>query len=90
MDRVEIGDHLPHGVITAEEAGVGFGPAHLSGVAVGALVAEIRVIDEATYPLTAISRRRCRSSFFASRPSLDRLRRIAIPYDGTATAALRK
>jgi NitT/TauT family transport system permease protein len=45
------GIFLQHGLITAEEAVIGFALALLGGVVVGALVAEIRVIDKAAYPL---------------------------------------
>src|SRR5881394_3764092 len=48
---ISSGIFLQHTLITAEEAVIGFVLALLSGVAVGALVAEIRVIDKAAYPL---------------------------------------
>jgi len=48
---ISSGIFLQHTLITAEEAVIGFALALFSGVAVGALVAEVRVIDKAAYPL---------------------------------------
>jgi NitT/TauT family transport system permease protein len=45
------GIFLRHSLITAEEAVVGFGLALFAGVAVGALVAEVRIVAKAAYPL---------------------------------------
>lgn len=45
------GIFFKHGLITAEEAVIGFVLALLSGTAIGALVAEIRVIAKTVYPL---------------------------------------
>ena len=45
------GVFLQNGLVTVQEAVIGFGLALFSGVAVGALVAEIRVVEKAVYPL---------------------------------------